>query len=194
MRVLIFPAIIFVVIATVCCRPSQQVNGTTPANVSASPEPGHKAAFQPESTYVEANQLIKVERPNVLDRTNPHQVAGFSVELCRSGATKQLVQELSHVEANQDLGRAFITFINEFGPDLERFKDVDLFLKFEGYKDGSNTSVWYYYLVNSNAGQIEHRPWISVHRSKHDGNCALTGIFLNDSDEVTEMPPDLIRR
>jgi hypothetical protein len=189
-----------ILLATVSCHNAEpdrkgSANARLPTVSSETTTASNSVApFVSDSTYLQFKQLIKVETSATFDRTNPHQIASYSVSLCQNGATDKLLRELGHVEKDEKLGSAFTTYIREFGPELERFKDTQLYLKFEAYQDGSDTSVWYYYLVNSNAEHIEHKPWISIHRSKYDGSCSLTGIFLNDpGDEVVEMPQGLKR-
>lgn len=145
-----------------------------------------------DSEYFSFGDIFKVEKPEKLDNTNPHQIAQYSVYLCKQGLTDKMVGEIGHIEKDDDLGEAFVTFLREFGPDLERFKEGDLFLKFYGYKAGKDTSVWYYYLIDVKGIEINRKPWISLHRSNNDGRCALTGIFLNlSNDEKVPIPDDL---
>jgi len=100
---------------------------------------------------------------------------------------------MGHVEKDADLGKAFLTFLDVFCPDLERFKNKDIHLKFHGYFENEPTTVWYYYLVDAKGKRIEHDSWLSVHRSRANGQCALTGIFLYEPDEGTpSMPKYLI--
>lgn len=140
--------------------------------------------------FLKFGSVFAAKSPEALDFTNPHHVARHAVFKCSQGKTEQLLAEMGHVDEDPDLGKAFITFVREFGPDLEEFKDRDLHLKFHGYDLKEPTSVWYYYLVSADGTLFEHRPWVSVHRSRTSGKCALTGIFLHDP-ELPETPlPD----
>ena len=146
-----------------------------------------------DSEYFSFGAILSVERPEALDMTNPHHIAQYSVHLCRQGQTTKMVQEIGHVEDDKDLGEAFLTFLRDFGPDLEKFKDKDLCLKFHGYKAGKDTSVWYYYLSTPQGNLLERKPFITLHRSNQSKMCALTGIFmaLTDDEDETPMPDDL---
>lgn len=159
----------------------------TPA---ATPTPALGVA--PDADYFQFGRVIKVEQPGIFDRTDPHQIASYSVFLCQSGETKKLLEKFDHVEEDKALGDSFQTFVGEFGPDLEAFKDRTLYLKFHGYFDGKQTSVWYYYLTDRNGEPLARRPWVSLHRSKRDGRCALTGIFVNKpGEDAADMPKNL---
>lgn len=176
------------------CRAGEP--GDRPAGVIASPPAAvsrpadtQSKSFAPDAGYFQFGLTFKAEPQPQLDRTNPHQVASHVVFFCQSGATERLLKEFNHVEEDAKLGASFRTFIREFGPGLETFKGSPLGLKFEGYQDGKETSVWYYYLVSPDGKNLEHQPWVSLHRSKRNGRCALTGIFLNaDGEEPAEMP------
>jgi hypothetical protein len=150
-------------------------------------------SFNPDSDYFSFGKILKVERLASLDLENPHQVAQYSIYLFKEGETERVIKGIGHVEKDIELGRSFNTFVREFGPDLERFKGKSLYLKFEGYREGKDTSVWYY-LVNARGKRLIRGSWISLHRSKTDGRCALTGIFLNTPDnEISRMPKGLKR-
>ena len=151
------------------------------------------ALFPPDTDFVGRDGLVPIAVPTAFQYTNPHHVAQYAVFMCMQGKTAQLLREMGHVEKDQELGRAFLTFLREFGPDLERFKGRNLHLKFQGYAPGGDTSVWYYTLVTADGKSLERKPWISLHRSKKSGKCALTGIFLNaEGDEVQKIPDGLV--
>jgi hypothetical protein len=147
----------------------------------------------PDSVYLNFGKIFKVAVPRPLSFSNPHDVAQYAVYRCSQGETKQLLAEMEHVEKDIALGKAFITFIREFGPDLERYKGKPIYLKFHGYFINQPTTVWYYYLVDEKGNHLEHDPWISIHRSRSTGMCALTGIFLYEPEDGTpSMPKGLI--
>ena len=142
--------------------------------------------------YFSFGAILRVEKPEALDKTNPHHIAQYSVHLCKQGQTSKMIQEIGHVETDTELGEAFLTFFKEFGLDLERFNNRDLGLKFHGYKAGKETTVWYYYLSDPQGRLLDRKPWISLHRSNRDKRCALTGIFLNlPGEEESPMPDGL---
>ncbi len=148
---------------------------------------------QNDLPFLKFGSVLAARSPEALDFTNPHHVARHAIFKCRQGRTEQLLAEMGHVEEDPDLGKAFITFLGEFGPDLEQFKDRDLHLKFHGYDLKEATSVWYYYLVTADGTLLEHKPWVSVHRSRTSGKCALTGIFLHDPElPESPMPDELV--
>ena len=143
--------------------------------------------------FLKFGSVFTATSPEAVDFTNPHHVARHAVFKCSQGETEQLLAEMGHVEEDPDLGKAFVTFLREFGPDLEQFKDRDLHLKFYGYVLNDPTSVWYYYFVTADGTLLEHKPWVSVHRSRRSGKCALTGIFLHDPElPETPMPDGLV--
>ena len=192
-RSFIFAVLLFVT----ACQSRETAKGpimvNTPTTVSPpSPVVTSKSAFAPDDDYLRFGLMFKAESSQDLDKTNPHKVAAYSIFLCQTGATEKLVRELSPVERDRELGASFMTFVREFCPDLEAFKSTPLHLKFAGYQDGEDTSVWYYYLVRPNGKGFAGDPWVSIHRSKHDGNCSLTGIFLNQpGEERVRMPTGL---
>ena len=147
----------------------------------------------PDSVYLTFGKIFRVESIPAISFSNPHQVAQYAFFRCSHGQTKRLLREMGHVESDADLGKAFRTFLDEFGPDLEQFKGQTIYLKFHGYFMNKATSVWYYYLVNKDGLHLPHDPWISVQRSTRTGRCALTGIFLYDpKDGTPPMPKNLI--
>jgi len=151
--------------------------------------------FLPDSVYFEFSRVFKVEIPPDFSQKNPHHVAQYSVYMCREGLTNQLIQEIGHVEEDTVLGNIFVSFVRDFGPDLELFKNNSLWLRFEAYADYEDASVWYYYLVDSTGNCLTRNPWISLHRSKSNGKCALTGIFVNLPDEgLMDIPGGLRRK
>ena len=102
----------------------------------------------PDSVYLTFGKVFRAESIPAISFSNPHQVAQYAFFRCSHGQTKQLLREMGHVESDADLGKAFLTFLQEFGPDFERFKGETIYLKFHGYFVNKATSVWYYYLVN----------------------------------------------
>jgi hypothetical protein len=163
--------IIFILISLLCCS-CNKVND--------------------DSNYFNFGEIIAAEKPNNYSQYNPHQVAQYSIYLCKEGDTAKVIKKIGHVEKDAILGNSFLAFINEFGPDLERFKGKPLFLKFHGYKTGDDTSVWYYYLVDSKGNTLINNSFISLHRSRINHKCALTGIFLNlPGEKIVEMPSNL---
>jgi hypothetical protein len=150
--------------------------------------------FINDSEYLTFGKIFKVEDPPQMSFFNPHKVAQYAFFSCSQGKTNELLIEMAHVEKDIKLGRAFITYIQEFGQDLERYKDETIYLKFHGYMKNKTTTVWYYYLTDEKGQNFEYSPWISLHRSTKTGRCALTGIFLVYDDEYfdTTMPNDII--
>ncbi len=171
---------------------SPTVSNTSSPTVP-NPERSTPQVTHPDSEYLTFGKIFKVESPQPLSFDNPHQVAQHAFFRCSQGQTKQLLTEMGHVEKDEDLGKSFLTFLDVFCPDLERFKNKDVYLKFHGYFVNKPTTVWYYYLVDDKGKHIEHDSWISVHRSRANGQCALTGIFLYEPEEGTpSMPKNLI--
>jgi hypothetical protein len=156
--------------------------------------PASRADFLPDSTYLEFGRVYEVEVPQVFSQKNPHQVVQYSVYMCRGGLTDRLLQEITHVEEDTALGNAFVSFVRDFGPALELFKDSSLWLRFEAYADYEDVSVWYYYLVDSTGNCLARNPWVSLHRSRSNGKCALTGIFVNLPDEELMDIPGGLRK
>ncbi|NLI97202.1 hypothetical protein GX441_00900 [bacterium] len=153
--------------------------------------------FLPDSEYLYYGETFRVESPTNFNVKNPHHVAQYSVCMCINGYTNQLLQEITHVERDTEMGNAYVSFVREIGPDLEIYKGVPLLLKFEAYADYRNTediSVWYYYLVDEAGNCLTRKPWVSLHLSRINGNCALTGIFVNLPDEdLMDIPEGLQR-
>ena len=151
--------------------------------------------FWPDSAFFQFGNTYPVEIPKDLDFHNPHHIAQYSVFLLEQGRTEELINQIGHVEEDKQLGQSFITFIREFGPDLARYKDKNVLLKFVGVHDGKDTSVWYYYLVDNEGNYLDDKSWISLHRSNINGRCALTGIFLNlpEFGEEVIMPGDILK-
>jgi len=147
----------------------------------------------PDSVYLTFGKIFRAESIPSPSFSNPHHIAQYAFFRCSNGQTKQLLREMGHVETDADLGKAFLTYVREFGPDLEQFKRQAIYLKFHGYFVNKTITVWYYYLVKKDGAHLAHDPWISVHRSNTTGQCALTGIFLYDPrDGTPTMPKNLI--
>jgi hypothetical protein len=168
-------------------------NPSTSSPTVSNPEGSTPQVTHPDSDYLTFGKIFKVEPPAQFSFNNPHQVAQHAFFRCSQGQAKELVAEMGHVEKDVDLGKAFLTFLDVFCPDLERFRNQDVYLKFHGYFINKPTTVWYYYLVDAKGRHIEHDSWISLHRSRATGQCALTGIFLFEPKEGTPlMPKNLI--
>jgi hypothetical protein len=102
--------------------------------------------------------------------------------MCRDGRSKALIEEMGHVQEDAELGKALLTFVKEFGPDLERHRGKELYLKFHGYFLDKDTSVWYYWLTDKAGLPLADSPWVSSRRSLRSERSALTGIFLRETD------------
>ena len=165
-------------------------------------------AFSGPAQDVPKNKVAKEDMPHLsfgkaveaaaqekLDWKNPHQVTAYAVWMCRQGKTNDLIKEMGHVQEDVELGKALLSFIKEFGPDLERYKNKEVYLKFHGYFLDKDTSVWYYWLTDKAGKNLEHSPWVSTRRSQRTQRCALTGIFLHDpdiKDSPGPMPKGLV--
>jgi len=150
--------------------------------------------FNSDYKYFQFNAILKVEDPLNFDIHNPHTVAQYAFYTCKEGKTQSVIDNLGHIEKDKELGKSFLTFISVFGTDLEKYKGKEIWLKFHGYYEGKNDkpSVWYYYLADRFGKLIEKKSWISLHRSKFSGECALTGIFINTIDDTySDMPTNL---
>ena len=146
----------------------------------------------PDSDFFCFGKVLKVDGLENPHKKNPHHIAQYSIFLCKQGFTEKMIEEIGHVEKNETLGKSLIAFLREFGPDLEVFKNKTIFLKFYGYRVGKDTSIWYYYFTDAMGKELPRKPWISVHRSNYDFQCALTGIFLNlPGEEISTIPKGL---
>lgn len=147
-----------------------------------------------DRSFLTFGKYFEVKEHSSLDFLNPHEVAAHAVWMSSQGQAKELLLQMPHVETDLGLGEAFVTFLKVFGPDLEQFRNDSLKLKFHAYTLNDDTSVWYYYLFNVDGCQLEHTPWVSLHRSRSTGRCALTGIFLYDPEigEPGAIPSGLI--
>lgn len=153
-----------------------------------------KIAKSDEALLTFGKVIDAVARDKV-DWKHPHQVTVHAVEMCRQGKTTDLIKEMGHVQEDVELGKALLTFIKEFGPDLERYKDQEIRVKFHGYFLDKDTSVWYYWLTDNAGRSLEGSPWVSTRRSLRTERCALTGIFLRDpdiKDSPGPMPKGLV--
>lgn len=189
--------ILFVLLfATVCSEGCQKKESSRKASTSRSgnnPQKDTTSDFPADKLHFQFGVVYKVGKPDDFSLRNPHHVAQYSVYLCKEGLTENLIKEIGHIEEDKELGRCFICVIREFGPDMERYKGNPIGLKFVGYKEGKDTSVWYYYLVDDKGDFMDNKSWISLHRSKQNGRCALTGIFLNiEGEKRCEIPDDLL--
>ena len=154
-----------------------------------------KGIAKEDAALLSFGKVIEAAAQEKLDWKNPHQVTAYAVWMCRQGKSKELVKEMGHVEKDAELGKALLSFIGAIGPDLERYKNKELYLRFHGYSPGKDTSVWYYWLTDKAGKNLEHSPWVSTHRSQRTQRCALTGIFLHDPDikgSPGRMPEGLV--
>ena len=145
--------------------------------------------------YLSFGELIPVKDYLSLEPTNPHQVTAHAIWTCSQGQTEALLLEFAHVESNEQAGQILTTYLETFGPDLERFKNVPLAIKLEGYRLNEDSSVWYYYLTSPDGVCLPDQPWVSSHRSRTTQKCALTGIFLPEPGEntITPLPDGIVR-
>jgi hypothetical protein len=189
----LIPILLFLATVLTACGSVKETASNT-VNI-ASVTPSEVIEIQPDSAFYQFGKTFPVEIPNNLDIHNPHKVAQYSVFLLEQGRTEELLKQIGHVEKDEQLGQSFITFLREFGPDLARYKDKNILLKFSGVNAGKDTSVWYYYLVDNKGNYLDDKSWISLHRSNTDGRCALTGIFLNlpEYGEAVTMPGDILK-
>jgi TPR repeat protein len=141
-----------------------------------------KKQIVPDSAYFAFNKMFPVEKPSPMSFFSPHKVAQYASFKCSHGATDELLNEMKHVEKDTALGETFLSNLQLFGPDLERYENDRIYLAFYSYAKNRDVSVWYYYLVNEKGEFLEHKPWISLHRSNETGRCALTGIFEGTDD------------
>jgi len=148
-----------------------------------------------DKDYISFGAIFPVKDYPSLDLTNPHKVTAYTIWKCCQGHTEDLLLQVPHVEKNDELGKALTSYIEMFGPDLEQFRNIELAIKFEGYRLDDDTSVWYYYLTDPNGVCLHHLPWVSSHRSRTTQRCALTGIFLYDPNEGINdpLPNDIIK-
>jgi len=148
-----------------------------------------------DKVYISFGKVFQVKDYPNIELINPHEVTAYSVWKCSQGQTKDMLSQIPHVEKDYELGKALTSFIEMSGPDLEKYRDIPLSIKFEGYWLNDDSSVWYYYLTDPNGICFPHKPWISSHRSRTTHKCALTGIFLYDPNEEQFDPlPDYIIR
>ena len=149
-----------------------------------------------DKAYVTFGKVFPVKDYSPLDLTNPHEVTAYSIWKCSQGRTVELLSQISHVEEEEEYGKSFVSYVEMFGPDLVQYINTPLAIKFEGYRLDDDTSVWYYKLTNPSGIPLQHQPWVSSHRSRTTGNCALTGIFLydpNEEDNFNSIPDNIVR-
>ena len=148
-----------------------------------------------DKVYINFGKIFPVKDYPSLDIRNPHEVTSYAIWKCSHGQTKDLLAKVSHVEKDDKFGKALNTYVEMFGPDLEQYRNVELAIKFEGYRLDKDVSIWYYYLTNSNGVCLKHKPWVSSHRSRTTQRCALTGIFLYDPNNGIndQLPDDILR-
>ncbi len=115
-----------------------------------------------DAAYLAFGKIIEASGAAKPDWEDPHQVAAYAVGMCRQGNTKGLIKEMGHVQEDADLGKSLLTFVSEFGPDLQRYKDKDVFLEFHGYSLSTDTSIWYYWLTDKSGKVLEDSPWVSA--------------------------------
>ncbi len=145
--------------------------------------------------YIVFGATFPIKNYLSLDLTNPHKVTAYAIWKCRQGQTDDLLLQVPHVEKKDELGKALTTYVEMLGPDLEQYRNVELAIKFEGYRLDEDTSVWYYHLTKPDGVSLQHQPWVSSHRSRTTRKCALTGIFLYDpNEEINDPLPEGIIR
>ncbi len=177
------------------CRAAAPV-ATPPATMptaAAPTAPSGLTVVEPDEAYYDFGVVLPVQMPDPFWRYDPHSVAVYSVQLCRQGDTARLLEQLRYVEQDAARGEAFARFVEVFGPDLERYQSTKISLRFVGVRQGQEVSVWYYALLDDQGQPLDDHSWLSVHRSKVDGRCALAGVFVNEfGEQPVYMPEDLI--
>jgi serine/threonine protein kinase len=135
-------------------------------------------------------KVIQAAAQQKLDWKNPHDVTAYAVWMCCQGKSKDLVKQMGYVQEDADLGESVLSSIKTLvGPDLERYKGKEVYLKFHGYYLGTHTSLWYYWLTDKMGKNLEHSPWVFTHRSHRTQHCALTGLFLTDPENKGSPGP-----
>jgi hypothetical protein len=150
------------------------------------------AAPLPDDAHLSFGKTFSVDKLPSPDLTNPHDVARHSVFLYKQGRARELPARPAQVDGDASLDRALTTFVDEFGPDLEKFRDTELRMEFVAYlppkaPDGGS-SIWYYYLKAANGEYLPRKPWVSLRRSVTSKQCWLTGIFANSEDPIVDIP------
>ncbi len=161
---------------------------------AAADAPKSKVAVS-DTEHLAFGHIVEASTKEKPDWKNPHSATAYAIGMCRDGRTKDLIAEMGHVQEDAELGKALLTFVKEFGPDLERYKGKAVYLKFHGYFLDKDTSIWYYWLTDKTGAALEDSPWVSSRRSLRTQRCALTGIFLRDPDikgSPGPMPKGLI--
>lgn len=178
------------------CRAAAPVGTPVPTalpTVASKPTAPGLTVIEPDEAYYDFGTVMPVQMPAGFWRYDPHNVAVYSVQLCRQGDTARLLEELPFVEADAAQGEAFARFVELFGPDLERYQGKNLSLRFVGVRQNEEISVWYYALLDEQGQPLDDHSWITVHRSRADGRCALAGVFVNQAGEQpVYMPEELI--
>ena len=82
--------------------------------------PESKAA-KDDVAFLTFGKVIEAVTQNRVDWKNPHQVTAHAVRMACQGKTKELIKEMGHVQDDAELGKALLRFIENFGPDLERY-------------------------------------------------------------------------
>ena len=149
--------------------------------------------IEPDEAYYQFGAVLPVQAPVEFWRYDPHNVAQYSTQLCREGRTADLLAQLAYVEDDASVGQSWARFVELFGPDLERYAGCSIGLRFVGVRQNDKISVWYYGLLDEQGQPLDDSSWITVHRSKLDGRCALAGVYVNQfGEQAVYMPEDLI--
>lgn len=180
-------------LALMACRPAAPASTPTPATAPRRTTTAGLAVVEPDEAYYQFGMVLPVPAPDDLWRVDPHSVAVYSVQLCRQGDTARLLQQLPYVEADPTVGQTWARFVELFGSDLERYRDRNIALRFVGVRQNQEISIWYYALIDDQGEPLDDHSWITVHRSKADGRCALAGVYVNQfGEQPVYMPEDLI--
>ena len=182
-------------LALAACRAAVPAPTPTPPTPTAAPRPtpADKDVAEPDEFFYHFGLLLPVAGRAEVWRLDPHSTAVYSVWRCAQGDTEALVSELPYAEEDPALGESFGQFVRVFGPDLERYQKRSIALRFVGVKQGRAVSVWYYALLDEQGQPLDDHSWVTVHRSKADGRCALAGIFVNEfGEQPVYLPEDLI--
>lgn len=147
------------------------------------------AEILPDSSFFEFGKAFSISRSASVDETNPNSYVAYAVGLCREGQTAELIRDSEVAYAELRLGSSLETFIREFGPDLERYRDTAMSLTLAGYREDNDETLWYYLLTTLAGEPLAGRPWVSARRIQRTGLVAFTGIFLPEDGKPAENLP-----